>query len=195
MNNLTFYKNVEPFIFEMKIIRHSYFISSIVYKCMAIKFNNDKFFSVGFLYEYIDRQVILITLLLIKALSTMLIPYSENIWHLYLFISLYGLGSGAWNSSNRVWVLEMWPKPAQSGAVLHLSGLMYGIGTILGPIIERPYLTGVQEFEFNINYMDILKTNSQNSSQLSLTSDIVSMRRYKLQKPFFIFGVIHMIGE
>ena len=125
----------------------------------------------------------------------MLIPYSEQLWHLYLLISIYGLGSGAWNCANRVWVLEMWPKPAQSGAILHLSGFMYGLGTILGPIIERPYLTGLQEVEYNLNYADILRTDDQNNSLPSITSDFVSMRRYKLQKPFFVFGVIHLIGK
>ena len=160
------------------------------------KLRNNYLISVGFVYKYIDRQIILISLLLVKALSTMLIPYSQQLWHLYLFISLYGLGSGAWNSANRVWVLEMWPNPAQSGAILHLSGFMYGLGTIIGPIIEKPYLTGVQDFEFNINYKDILKTDDQNKSlSEQLSSDLVSMRRYKLQKPFFFFGVIHLIGN
>lgn len=139
----------------------------------------------------------MIVLLVIKAIATMLIPYSEELWHLYFFISLYGLGSGAWNSSNRIWVLEMWPKPSQSAAILHLSGFMYGLGTILGPIIERPYLTGVQEFEYNINYREILKTEVNQTNDISLLSsnNVISMRRYKLQKPFFIFGIIHLIGK
>ncbi|XP_054161899.1 sodium-dependent glucose transporter 1A-like [Oppia nitens] len=154
----------------------------------------------GFLYKYIDRQIILITLLLIKAGATFLIPYSQQLWHLYLFIGLYGLGSGAWNSGNRVWVLEMFPKPTQSGAVLHLSGFMYGMGTILGPMIERPYLTGNQELEHKINYVQVL--NNFNNTATALTAqlhqqqditDVMTIRRYKLQKPFFIFGVIHLI--
>ncbi|CAG2105917.1 unnamed protein product [Medioppia subpectinata] len=119
---------------------------------------------IGFLYKYIDRQIILIILLLIKAMATVMIPYSQQLWHLYLCISLYGLGSGAWNSGNRVWVLEMWSKPAQSGAILHLSGFINND-------------TRLQSVMTTIN------------PTTAITSDLLSMRRFKLQRPFFIFGI------
>jgi hypothetical protein len=68
---------------------------------------------------------------------------------------------------------------------------MYGIGTIFGPLLDKPYLTGKQ-------LLDPLETNISNISELTFDNviDIYGNinRRYNLKTPFLISGIIQIIG-
>ena len=88
---------------------------------------------------------------------------------------MFGVGAGAWITSYNVWLIEMWQ--GRAGQVLFLSQLMYGIGSVLGPIIDRPYLTG---------------DTQHNQTDLSdeLGND---QRRSKLIIPYMISGGIQII--
>src|SRR5882724_6566954 len=100
------------------------------------------------------------------GMSTILVPYSLNLYHFYLCDFGYGLGSGVWFSAYNVWVQEIWEQ--RSAPVLQLSQFMYGIGTIFGPLIDKPHLTG--ELIHSLN-----KTLSKlNTSQASV-EDIIAI--------------------
>ncbi len=118
------------------------------------------------------------------GITTVLVPYSYNLWHFYLLICIYGLGAGVWMIAYKVWILEMFP--SKSGSLFNLTFFMYGLGTILGPLIEGPYLTG----EIGHNYNESYVLNS--TIELMAKHD---ERRNKLKKPFLIIGVIGLIGK
>jgi MFS family permease len=117
------------------------------------------------------------------------VPYSYKLWTLYLNFWWFGFGSGAWNIALNVWIIEMWKQ--NSAPFLQLPQFMYGIGIILGPLLDKPYLIGEQ-------VLDSVKTNISNSTELPFNNmtDIFTAndRRSNLKKPFFICGIIQIIG-
>lgn len=128
----------------------------------------------GILYKYINRQITITILLTLLGISLILVPYSQKLWHLYLCAFVFGLGSGNWYTGLSVWIIELWQQ--KSPPMLQLLQFLYGIGTIFGPLIDKPYLTG--EHQYNSNTTNIS----------------VNERRSKLKIPFLIIGVIEMIG-
>ena len=150
----------------------------------------------------------LIVLIILTSISSALIPYSNNIWHLYVSTFINGLGLGVWTNGKTVWLIEMWRH--RSTPVLQLSAFMYGIGTFVGPLVAKPYLTGenqiyVSALEAAINqttpYQPILLNNSYAELNTNKTvfidqnpDEVLIDRRGKLKTPFLISGSLHLIG-
>ncbi len=125
----------------------------------------------------------------ISSITTALVPYSYKLWTLYLNFWWYGFGCGAWNIALSVWLIEMWQK--NSAPFLQLSQFVYGIGTILGPLLDKPYLTGEQA-------LDSVETNISNATELPFDNitDIFGVidRRSNLKTPFLISGITQIIS-
>ncbi|CAG2180384.1 unnamed protein product, partial [Oppiella nova] len=122
-------------------------------------------------------------------MATILMPYSTQIWHLYLCIFLYGLGIGAWNNSNNVILIEMWQQSSPS--FLQFSQFIYGVGTILGPLIVGPYLTG------GVNYMERLEVGNGTYRLVWNDTTVINNdweRRSRLKFPYMVGGLLQMIG-
>lgn len=97
-------------------------------------------FAAGWTYKYINRQAVLIGLITIHSLSIALIPFCGSIWVLYGVVVFNGIGGGSWDSSDSVWLVEMWPK-ANSFSI-QISEFVYGVGNIVGPLLVGPYAYG-----------------------------------------------------
>ncbi len=71
---------------------------------------------------------------------------------------------------------------------------MYGIGAILAPLIDKPYLTGEQDLDLmNKTFiLDLNSTISNNNKTLFIIDE--SERKSKLKTPFLISGIIQIIG-
>lgn len=67
-------------------------------------------------------------------------PYFPSVVVLFIAISLNGAGGGTWDSNNNVWLSEIWKE--RGNTVLQFSQFMYGLGSIIGPIIVSPYVHG-----------------------------------------------------
>ena len=113
------------------------------------------------------------------AVTTTSVPFCATLWQFYICALFYGLGVGAWATANNVWLIEIWQE--KSGQILFLSQLMYGIGSIIGPLIDRPYLTGETDNNFNkdLTFIEFVnKTNSIDNNE----------REDRLKIPFIISG-------
>ena len=139
--------------------------------------------TVGFLLKYLNRQLLLTVLLCSMTVSSLLIPFSQRLWHLYLYNFILGLGAGAWINAKNVWIIELWHH--RSAPVLQLSGLMFGIGSILGPLIDDPYLTG--------HY--IHTTRALNNETIAVNETLIENQRlHNIRSPFIICAIIQVIG-
>ena len=145
-----------------------------------------------------------------------MIPYSEELWQLYLCSFITGLGYGVYFNSNNVWILELFSDKA--GPILQLSGFIYGIGTILGPLLYQPYVTGEIQTQHDFNQFSAFSidenliifddnqtemANNQtyyltlNSNESSIADNGMDdgLRRSKLKIPFMVCGIIAIIGK
>ena len=140
-------------------------------------------------------------------------PYCHQLWQLYLCSFITGLGYGIYFNTNNVWLLELFGDKA--GPILQLSGFVYGIGTILGPLLYQPYVTGevlthsdqnialnIEEllfvFEDNktaMNFNTTYLTLNSNQSLIAYNGSEEVLRQHKLRIPFLICGIIVIIGN
>lgn len=123
-------------------------------------------------------------LLTLMSLASALIPYSETLTHIYVCGLVIGLGSGCWNGIANVWLIELWKN--KSAPFLQLIQFMYGIGTVLSPLINQLFL-GEDDTTDQTIAAPVL-----NSTTVNITSDTVSDKRESLKTPFLINGVIQI---
>ncbi|CAG2163524.1 unnamed protein product, partial [Oppiella nova] len=114
------------------------------------------------------------------SVASLLIPYSQSLPHIYACGLAVGLGSGCWNSIANVWLIEIWQN--RSAPFLQLIQFMYGIGTILSPLVNQLFLN-----DDDITANTLSHTFVNKSAQ---TVDLVEMRRESLKTPFLINGLI-----
>ncbi|XP_054161856.1 sodium-dependent glucose transporter 1A-like isoform X2 [Oppia nitens] len=139
----------------------------------------------GLLFKHVNRQLVLTGLLVLMSLSTLLIPFSQRLWHLYYYNYAFGVASGAWLNIKNVWTIELWNH--RSAAPLQLSSLMYGLGTVLGPLIADPYLTGH-------NNNNTITTTIITTNGTLVVVDVEEDRLHKIRSPFVICAIIELIG-
>ncbi|CAG2104206.1 unnamed protein product [Medioppia subpectinata] len=149
---------------------------------------NIGYLSVGLLYKYINRQLTIAIVMSAMAASVALIPYSPNLWTLYLFGYVSGLGSGIWDSGNNVWLVEMWPHNSLSA--LQFSQFMFGLGSIFAPIIAKPYLTGETNHTLvtpaSVTYHALMADTITTTTPAPVPVD----RRALLKTPYLIAGIL-----
>nr|XP_027205948.1 uncharacterized protein LOC113799506 isoform X2 [Dermatophagoides pteronyssinus] len=107
----------------------------------------------GFIYKWINRQLVIIATLII------------------------GIGSGSWESSNTVWLIEMWPE--HQASVMQIQQFMYGIGSIISPSLLAPFVHGIaNETEINVE-----------TRKSSLIIPFMSIGALQIIAPIIMFGM------
>lgn len=150
-------------------------------------------FSVCFLLKYLNRQLVWISFLVIMAIAVTLVPHSPNLLSLYSIAIGIGLGAGVLNTVINVWIIEMWKE--KSPSILQIPGLTFGIGTIMSPLIIKPFLTE--------NYSDILQKSTSIDNTFNGTTPESNAnpyynevyeegRRSLLTTPFVIVGLVQV---
>ncbi|CAG2171822.1 unnamed protein product [Oppiella nova] len=134
----------------------------------------------------------MISSLVLMSISIITIPYSQYIPQLYTCFWLFGFGSGVYVNVKYVWLIDMWQE--SSAPILHLAGFMFGIGHTLGPLIEKPYLTGEQFAALDADNRVALVAKNISVHKSDILSDDSYVRRHKLMIPYLICGSIHILG-
>ena len=82
----------------------------------------------------------LILFVLTLAITTALVPHYGTLCVALLALSLAGLGDGGYDAASAVWLVEMWP--LGNSIFLQASQFMYGLGTIVAPLLASPFVYG-----------------------------------------------------
>ena len=129
----------------------------------------------GYIYKWVNRQLMLIIFTLFISLTTLVLPhYGSTLW-IFVAISINGIGCGAWDAANSVWLVDMWPVGAT--AVLQAAQFMYGAGITLAPILASNFVYGDQNVTIDGDPLT------------------VELRKETLTVPFIITGVLQTIGK
>ena len=111
---------------------------------------------VGFAYDYVNRQLTVIVFFTITGIVNCLMPFAPSI-PVYLFFAwLSSFGDGTLDAAQNIWLMEMWQD--HSNTILQLAHFLFGVGAILAPVIERPFLIG--ELENIGNHLGISSNNN-----------------------------------
>ncbi|XP_054163362.1 sodium-dependent glucose transporter 1-like, partial [Oppia nitens] len=149
-------------------------------KDMQIVFLYNSINSVGYIIgslfgsvKQINRQLRIIVLLTAMGIALIFIPRA-SLYVLFVCGFIIGLGGGSWDSTFNVWVIEMWKD--RSGPLLQLALFAFGIGSVVGPLIDKPFIIG--------------DVNSDDDDTKIETID----RSSSLDIPFAIIGSIQLLG-
>ena len=153
--------------------------------------------SVTYTYRWFDRQICLSVFIALQGLGTIFQPWSTQLWQLYVCIFVYGFGIGNWNGSNNVILIEMWQE--KSPSILQFSQFIYGVGTILGPLLTERFVIGEQVcpgyFPEDVpKYCysnETLNVTDKEWCDYCLNYD----RRPEVKKPLLIGGLLQLIGR
>lgn len=179
------YDNVHHIHFDR--IPHRLFLSvhskkTYLSVCSLIDCNT---LSVCFLLKYLNRQLVWIAFLVMMSITLTLVPHSSGLVALYACATVMGLGCGVLNTVMPVWIIEMWKD--RSPAVLQIPGLTFGIGTILSPLIIRPFLR--ERYTVSLNETD------SGPEPWVYNQEYEEWRRSLLFTPFIILGSIQLFCE
>ncbi len=138
----------------------------------------------------LNRQLVWVSFGVIMAISVTIVPHSPNLVSLYGCATGIGLGAGVIRTILNVWIIELWKE--KSPSILQIPGLTFGIGTILSPLIIKPYLRVPFSTLQNSSSFDIL--NDTKSDTFHGYNEVYEeWRRSLLTKPFIILGLIQVL--
>ena len=128
----------------------------------------------------------------VQGIFIMLLPNAQNLGQFYAATLLSESGGATYDSGNAVWIIEMWNDRAPS--VLQLTQMMYGLGTIVGPLITEPYVLGDLTEGTNLTIAMVNSTNSVFNKTSDEDINYSVDRRSNLKVPFLIGGGSTLIG-
>lgn len=94
----------------------------------------------GLAFQYFNRQFIVIVFMSITSVVCISMPFTPSLTLLLFFGVAFSFGNGTLDAAQNTWFIEMWQQ--HSNSILQLAQFMFGLGEIIGPFIEGPYLSG-----------------------------------------------------
>ena len=157
---------------------------------LKFQFLGGLFSTVGFLYEFLNRQITSIIMTLIMGIFLTIMPVCPSTWMLYISAFLANMGSGGFDSGSYIWIIQMWGQ--HYSPVLHSTQMMFGLGNILAPLLMRPFIVGdaTKNPEYS-EYITKLSTNYTSNDEINYSID----RKTKLIIPYSIAGSITTAGK
>jgi len=128
----------------------------------------------GWLYKWLNRQLMLAFFVFLLTGSVALIPHYGHLSIALVALCLNGIGDGGYDAGSSSWLVEMLPEG--NSIFLQASQFMYGLGSIVAPMMVAPYVYGEA----------LVDRNNQ-----TLTVD---MRKSGLSIPFGLNGLMQGIG-
>jgi MFS family permease len=92
----------------------------------------------GFLFNYVDRQILIPGYYVVFGVSNILTPYITN-YYVFSVVTVFKMMcAGGTDCGANVWILDMWPGKDAWLQALHFS---FAVGCALGPLVVEPFLS------------------------------------------------------
>ncbi|KAH9527966.1 hypothetical protein DERF_001948 [Dermatophagoides farinae] len=153
--------------------RIAYFV---VYRQLAYTFGSLG----GIAFDYVNRQLFLIALLLLSGASLMVTPYVPDVGWLFLIAVVNGFAAGACDVGFHVWILEMFQNGG--GPLLQALHFSFGLGIASAPLISAQFLDESEGCSASVN------------DEIILSDYEIQHRRQTLFIPYLITGLIVSAG-
>ena len=112
---------------------------------------------------------------MMMAIGIAFLPFYGDLATALMMLIVMGTGSGAWDSATSIWLVDMWP--IGNSAILQGSQFMYGLGSIVSPILVSPFVYG--------------EMNKTSDNKTITIADRIDSLAY----PFIACGIIQSIGK
>lgn len=92
----------------------------------------------GFLFNYVNRQILIAGYFIIFGLSNIVTPFINNYMVFSVITVFKMMCAGGTDCGANVWILDMWPGKDAWLQALHFA---FAVGCALGPLIVEPFLS------------------------------------------------------
>ncbi|CAG2116597.1 unnamed protein product, partial [Medioppia subpectinata] len=153
---------------------------------------------IGIIFNFINRQLVLICLLVIMAGAVSLAPNVPKLWMLLVDGLVCGFGAGGFDTAQVVWLIELWGDKSSQ----YLQGMQFfnALGTVISPLMTAPYLATKIEQKNKTqsitayNITSYLTSNSSHSLHIhnnnDETKDVDIYTKSQIEIPFGIVGAL-----
>ncbi|XP_071122507.1 sodium-dependent glucose transporter 1A-like [Mytilus edulis] len=93
----------------------------------------------GFLFDILDKQLLLTATLFVAAVATLIIPWSVTLMVLAVMFSLQGVAMGVLDTGGNVFCVRLWG--VKSPPYMQALHFAFGIGAFIAPLIAQPFLS------------------------------------------------------
>lgn len=90
---------------------------------------------------------------LLMTLTITCVPHYCHLWLALVALTLNGIGDGGYDSGSSSWMVEMLPE--SNSIFLQASQSLYGLGSIIAPILVSPYVYGESLVDSNNRTMSV----------------------------------------
>jgi MFS family permease len=101
----------------------------------------------GLISDRIGRKKVLFIALIIQLAATIWLCYMKEPWMLFIFVILFGLGSGGWAGIIAAFPADYFGLKA-TGAILGFGVIMCGVGIALGTYIGGFIFDTMQSYDY-----------------------------------------------
>ncbi|XP_077489322.1 sodium-dependent glucose transporter 1A-like [Amblyomma americanum] len=95
----------------------------------------------GKLYDTYNTQLTSILMILVTSVTVLMVPLSGTLLLAHVMIFFMGLSLGAFGTGANVWIINMWPE--DSSPALHIFHFAFAAGSLVAPLIAKPFLSTV----------------------------------------------------
>lgn len=138
----------------------------------------------NYLYTRFNRQLSLAFFTAIISVTIGLLPHYGTLKTALTGLVIMGIGSGAWDSATIIWLVDMWP--VGNSPLIQASQFMYGLGSIVSPIILSPFVYG----EANVTADNKILTVEDRIEALSYPFIVCAVIQAIVPILFFVFYFI-----
>lgn len=107
-------------------------------------------FIMGFVYEKLNMQVTAGICMVINAVLTAALPHISDLWTFLVVFSLNGALMGFFEVGANMFIFHLWGR--ESGPFIQTIYLNFGIGSLLIPIIAKPFLVSSDAFSTDFEF-------------------------------------------
>ncbi|XP_052067625.1 uncharacterized protein LOC127706946 [Mytilus californianus] len=93
----------------------------------------------GFLFDILDKQLLLTATLFVAAVATLIIPWAVTLMVLAVMFSLQGVAMGVLDTGGNVFCVRLWG--VKSPPYMQALHFAFGIGAFIAPLIAQPFLS------------------------------------------------------
>jgi fucose permease len=94
--------------------------------------------TVGLVFPHVNVMLVLGAALICSAILTISIPLIHHLVPLLVISVMNGICLGFWEAGSNVFIMKLWGKDV--AAFLQVLQLMFGVGSIVAPLIAEPFL-------------------------------------------------------
>ena len=98
------------------------------------------FFIGGIVYNFVNRQIIVVFLLAAASACLFLFPHVNTLGLFFLLAGIMGFCGGAYDTAQVAWIIDIWRHEA--GPFILTQHFAWSVGALVTPVLFAPFLTG-----------------------------------------------------